>query len=983
MVEQVQPATSSSTSGPDHAPISFAKVLHEELMAIGGARVADDSGPPIVVDSIVSHAPRDAQNSELLGLTISGGGIRSATFNLGVLQALAQHGWLQRVDYLSTVSGGGYIGAWLSAWIKRAGRDAVFVALAASAEGAATPTQLAPIDHLRRFSNYLTAKVGAMSADFWTGVATYLRNLLLNQMVVVPLLILALLAPWALAMLADVLADVLADTPTDMRAEGMTPLHHSFVLPALAFVFLIPPAIVAGVNFADAALPAGKIRAWEREHVIARLMALMLPASFCLALWLPVAWTVNDTFFGVPTAGLSTGASALLGGALYFLLVVLCGVAMQLRSRRMRRTMVVPRVVIMTPLLLSSVLAGSAGGVLLLGLHYVLHLRVFTENLSGSGWLLPGVGTVAVLFVLALTVVIHIGLMGRKFSEPVREWLGRGAAWIFIYSAGWSALFGIAFAAPAVLFGAVGWVSGAGGVAWLASSVGGVLFSKSVYTGTPAATSLREMVAQASPYIFMIGLLGLVASALFLFVVSGINGLSPSAIVALCHGSIPTCFGEVSNALRFVNGAALAGLGVVSLVVLLLMGWRIDINIFSFHGYYRNRISRSYLGASHLDRRPQPFTGFDEDDDLMMHVLVGEAGNAQRPFHIVNTALNLTRTNKLAWQERKAASFAITPMHCGYDIGGQGEDQTYLPTRLHRGKGLHIATAVATSGAAASPNMGYHSSLPVAFLMTLFNVRLGWWMPNTRYPAAWKSAEPKFSVWYILQELFGSVGESSQYVYLSDGGHFDNMGLYELIRRRCKYIVVCDAEADPDYHFEGIGNAIRKCRIDFNVDIELDVEALKPKRRRRDTGASAVVGTIYYPNTDRGTPGRLLYIKSSLLSLNDLPADVRNYAYQHAGFPHESTSDQWFGEAQFESYRRLGYAIVDRVLTDANVAASVHAPMRSVALYFDRLWTASKTARGLPRRPVTGDPMPAAPAQNQVPTSNAGDAKAGDSATPG
>src|SRR6266571_125434 len=131
-------------------------------------------------------------------LCISGGGIRSATFGLGVLQGLARCGLLDKFHYLSTVSGGGYIGSWLSAWIHRAegGLASVIKQLAGLDANARPNPEPIEIQNLRSYSNYLSPRLGLLSADSWTLVGTYLRNLLLNWCVIIPLLGAALTLPW-------------------------------------------------------------------------------------------------------------------------------------------------------------------------------------------------------------------------------------------------------------------------------------------------------------------------------------------------------------------------------------------------------------------------------------------------------------------------------------------------------------------------------------------------------------------------------------------------------------------------------------------------------------------------------------------------------------------------------------------------------------------------------------------------------------------
>jgi len=185
--------------------------------------------------------------------------------------------------------------------------------------------------------------------------------------------------------------------------------------------------------------------------------------------------------------------------------------------------------------------------------------------------------------------------------------------------------------------------------------------------------------------------------------------------------------------------------------------------------------------------------------------------------------------------------------------------------------------------------------------MTMFNVRLGWWLGNPRREAASRMTSPRFGLAALMSELLGTTDDETRFVNLSDGGHFDNMGLYELVRRRCRYILVCDAEQDPEYKFEGLGSVIRKCRIDFGALIDIDTSALKPKAGKTVSEKHCAVGDILYLDRSRGI---LVYIKSSLTG--DEPEDLAQYRSAHGQFPHESTGDQWFTESQFESYRALG-----------------------------------------------------------------------------
>ena len=451
---------------------------------------------------------------------------------------------------------------------------------------------------------------------------------------------------------------------------------------------------------------------------------------------------------------------------------------------------------------------------------------------------------------------------------------------------------------------------------WLGTSAWSILAGNSSKTAGakddkgPSSFSALEIIAKVGPYVFVIGLL-ILLSALAEVIISG-------------HGAI-----------------YLFAVMATAAMICLLFAWRVDINEFSMHAYYRDRLARCYLGASNPNRKPNLFTGFDEEDANVAVSSLSASNGYFGPYPIFCTTLNLTFGEDLAWQERKGASFAFTPLLSGYDVGwtaakyhntdlrfnGYAETATYA----YPAPGIHISTAAAISGAAISPNWGYHTNPATAFLLTVFNVRLGWWLRNPRTIAQdgkrvstdsanskrrdkvglfhdpYPRPSPHFSLLSLMNELLGRTNDTSTYLYLTDGGHFDNMGLYELVRRRCRYIVICDGEQDGELTFEGIGMAIRKCRIDFGAEISLDLRPLQ-HLNGGNSNAHCVVGTIQYQeDAARSRPGIVVYVKSSLTG--DEPADVLNYKRQDPCFPHDSTANQWFTESQFESYRRLGHHI--------------------------------------------------------------------------
>jgi hypothetical protein len=546
---------------------------------------------------------------------------------------------------------------------------------------------------------------------------------------------------------------------------------------------------------------------------------------------------------------------------------------------------------------------------------------LYEAFLGRTLWEVIAWGPPALIGLTMLVLTTHIGLLGKDMPDELREWWSRLGAWLFIYTLGWGALFATAFyAAPFFNYLGDFFVKSLS-VAWVASTLWGVYSARSAATGEAKASTLRDLVAQVTPYIFIVGLLLLLSW--------GIDLLLPIIAVGFGTQLPPTLSGGyLGRHWQLMDSANVwASLGTVMLGALLLsviFSWRLDINQFSMHLLYRNRLGRCYLGASNRFRRAQPFTGFAADDDFNLWELKdlleeekpAQAGAPARkrmtaPYLIINAALNLVGGKELAWQQRKAASFVFTQQFCGYDFPELPPGYSPTPHYAASVSPVTLATAMAISGAAASPNMGYHTSPASAFLMTVFNVRLGWWLGNPRSDT-WERSSPGNVLVSLLRELFGLTSDEGKYIYLSDGGHFENLGIYELVRRRCRFILACDAEEDRAFGFGGLGNAIEKCRADLGVDIEIDVEPIRRRNEQDHAEWHCAIGKIHYGAVDENQPaGILVYLKSSLTG--DEPTDVLRYAAENAGFPHQSTGDQWFDESQFESYRALGCHIAQDV----------------------------------------------------------------------
>jgi hypothetical protein len=291
---------------------------------------------------------------------------------------------------------------------------------------------------------------------------------------------------------------------------------------------------------------------------------------------------------------------------------------------------------------------------------------------------------------------------------------------------------------------------------------------------------MLSYLARLAPYVFILGFL------------MGLSLLAAKIANTLAAAERPILMLPEESAFYLWVPAVCIGFFLAAL----LLSWRVDVNEFSIHHLYRNRLVRCYLGASVADRNAQPFTGFSDADDLPLAALqIPEGSNDERygrPLPILNASLNVVRGKELALQTRKARAFAFTPLFAGYTrpVAGTTEVQSaFAPTRTcgagrpDRKGGISLGTALAISGAAASPNMGSYSSPDLAFLMTLFDVRLGWWMANPR-EKRWRRGSPYLGFYWLLCELLGATNDDSDYVYLSDGGHFENLAIYELVRRQ-------------------------------------------------------------------------------------------------------------------------------------------------------------------------------------------------------
>jgi len=1017
------------------------------------------------------HARND--DEARTALCISGGGIRTATFALGIIQGLAGARILDKFHYLSTVSGGGYIGSWLSSWSRRhpggiAGVQSDLVRADTAVEGTQPETPKSerpvkkvdpeprPLRHLRAYSNYMSPKLGFLSADTWTMASMYVRNLLLNLLVLIPILAAILAIPRLFAML--------------LRHDTQFPQHTLLVVTAAA--------LAVGFGYLGVTRPTvhGRSASGKSLRGTGGFFALcaipLTVASTALSLyWAKIAElpfkdvVARDWIFYVAAAV----AMTVLPAAIYYYRFYVNSSAAERREPLERQHGMAKK--------LGTELVATLTGLASVGvLFYLVANKVFDHpvrevpDLSGIAPFLRGlfdstpVSELYVCFAVPIGLLIFfvqnaafVGISSKVNEDYDREWWGRGGALLLMSAVILALGCFVAVFGPVLLYRAPVLVSSIGGVSGLLAGLLG--FSAKTPAGDKKKDEKQSKSSAAS---------GLVLSlAVPLFVIALLAGISlgTTVLIQLLRGqkvSVATKWVEQfqSNAtltqtsqtpdakfetkyetekvpflsLATVNGVnhlktvhatdrwdllgilavALAAAGLSTLV---------GVNRFSMQALYRNRLIRAYLGASRYSRDADEFTGFDPHDNLQMYELqpdllwptsfidfpafVGQLtknfvnpgsveqiiwncldkktrgwledkrevndalknalmqnlnnilmredlgggvegepsaprlrrnratlqktfGKSLRerqhaPLHVINTALNLTSGEKLAWQQRKAESFTVSPLHSGSFYVGYRESKEY------GGKdGISIGTAVAISGAAASPNQGYHSSPAMAFILTILNVRLGSWLGNPGLAGrnTYDNAHPRTNLEPLAWELTGTTNDQCPLVYLSDGGHFENLGIYEMVLRRCRFIVVSDGGCDPKCSFEDLGNAIRKIRTDLGVPIDIEYDDMHPRSSDSTLRKGRYVTTArirYSAIDDTDKDGWLVYIKPGLYEGDYFPKDVYNYATESLDFPHESTADQFFSESQFESYRALGRHAFNEICGNYKKGADTYA----------------------------------------------------------
>ncbi|TXS90762.1 hypothetical protein FV139_17440 [Parahaliea maris] len=812
-------------------------VFPEELVEVARRREQVDPRP-------LPQPQAPSVDNELVGLAISGGGIRSATFALGAVQGLARHGLLRHVDYLSTVSGGGYLGACISSLLTnpKAGVDASDFPLRYT-RGCSEP---AALTHVRNCSNYLDP--GGLLNTLRIPVLL-LRGMLLNLCVFLPYILGAVIVTQAVYLLGP---------DTNWLPRVVMPLLVAFALLTIAFP-VAQRILRRRLN-------------WTWRDRLERWLAVPLIVAVLSLLLIPL---LNLTRLAIEhnasqVAGFLDGSDGLRLwhlGALVFVLLLLLSL---LGRASTRFAPWVGRIFVG--------LIAVIGPVLLFAAYLTLCLwQIESPYLpAGSSTVLnralgceqPCLVEGAQVdqrqrqggLVAAVTGLFAAETPPDDFGQLVTELRGRGLvltddARVFCASSG------NCLEQPA---------------SWQQDQRVWVL-TNSAGTTNPCPPSDSA---------------------------GGFN----AADGLYCH-----YLKRVSpDHLRISNGAAMPWADeenlwfvLLFLVVLLFNRFFLDINIIGPHRFYRDRLSRAFL------------VGLGEEDELVardgLTLSSLNAEHTSAPYHLINAALNLQADRDPGLRGRESDFFLFSKRYCGSRLTGYVATPSLEKADPH----LDLGTAVAISGAAAAPNAGRQTKRSLSFVLTLLNIRLGYWLPNPRRVARRHlmqhlrtgCARPSL----MWREALGLLDARHSHVNVSDGGHIENLAIYELLRRRCRLIVAIDGEQDAELRFDGLVTLLRFARIDLGVEVDfnregenqLDALRLQDGRVSRRHWA---LGTIHYGD---GETGQLLYIKLSYTG--DEPATVRAYRELQPAFPHESTADQFFNEAQFEAYRALGEHIVEEL----------------------------------------------------------------------
>lgn len=494
--------------------------------------------------------------------------------------------------------------------------------------------------------------------------------------------------------------------------------------------------------------------------------------------------------------------------------------------------------------------------------------------------------------------------------RPLSSYANRNA---FQFISGLLLKFAGLFILLASLPAALAWVKGDAEIFGAAGAISGIWAAMSKFRTFLGKESLFKKVPWLGERLFEFGAL------IFIFAI---------LVFAYHAGLLIGIPATMSSELNASAWKTLAWIGIPALVLAIF----VNVNYASLGRMYRDRLMEAFLPDSTTVAENTWHPASEANDSFLEEMCRDSQGNALKPYHLINTNVILTRSRKEKYRRRGGDSFVLSPLYCGSDATEYIATASFMKgNRWLHGAGMRLATAMAISGAAANPHTGVAGKGPtrgplVSILMTFFNLRLGAWVTNPRHGSGLGTMN------YIQPGLCSLLPmgykENSRYLELTDGGHFENLGLYELVRRRVGTIIVADAGVDIDFKFGDLANAIEKVRTDFGVSIRFEPEDVvlekvlpgvdQSKAILKGLAAKAYMpGQIKYPPTDQepAFTGTLIVLKTT--TTPNLPVDLYSYRANHPAFPDQPTSDQFFDEKQFEAYRELGYRLADAMCDEA------------------------------------------------------------------
>jgi hypothetical protein len=825
-------------------------------------------------------------SERLIGLAFSGGGIRSATTNLGVLQALSRMGILRLVDYLSTVSGGGYIGGCLSTLLsvkssalypERDMKDSQAFEygsrrqLAFTTEWgqfpfnpereadmqAAAGVTIKPspaekiVAHLRTHGDFLIARRSIFKREALRAVGMLVGGVLYTVLLTV--LTLAVISLLLLGAAHGLSRDIARWNTTEGRYKVEDPLAQT----ELRF------------TRGGATEPETRVREATDAGLSAHLQHRV-----------QLIW--DDMTQNIRAREILTAAGA---GAVVTMIVLLAFIlAMRFwRGRFALKPGENRDDAVESPLL------RRAAGLLWATVFIVPFVNAqLADNRTSAAWLLQPFVVMAGAYLAAFLLYSFVfAFTPLRVLEPL--WSRRARSLWGSYLA--ITLYGMLVTLLFALLPAASYAAHAVGLKGVLAPIGSLIVGRVLMTRAVAGTAERFELSKTALHV----LLGIVVAALIGFTMIEVGAL------AIERGFVDPLAADGWWPYAIAVAIALVALAILCVTV--------NLNRIGLHFFYRDRILETYLRSEVDDPSTGGMTPFVSAMEMKLRDVHGNGptepgglGNTA-PYLLVSAALNLAGSRDLTRKDRKSGYFLFSKFFCGSRQTGYRDTKLYLEGRTQ------LARALTVSGAAAGTGMGYQTFFAQSFLTAVFNIRLGQWISNPK-----TNSSERFVFWptYMLREALGATNERTRLVNVSDGGHTgDNVGIYPLFERRCKVIIASDAEADPTIAFGSFTEALRHAYVDLGVDVDIDLSMITPDPVTGLSKAHCAIGRIRYPECP-GRPSFLIYMKNSLTG--NEPAPVLNYKRTSAAFPHESTADQFFDDTQFESYRALGDHIAEETL---------------------------------------------------------------------